>query len=104
MPPPAERQPGVVTTMVEDAELVVRMSGEVDLCLRPQLTALARRLARYDGQAVVDLSDVTFCDGTLAGFLAENLGQGPATVQAPTRILREFLALYGLDRGVRVVG
>jgi anti-anti-sigma regulatory factor len=104
VPPPGEREPGVVTTLMNDAELVIRISGEVDLCLRPQLRALARRLARYHGQAVIDLTDVTFCDGTLAGFLAENLGQGPAIVKAPTRISREFLVLYGLDRGVRVVG
>jgi hypothetical protein len=93
-----------VTTRVNDAELVIRLSGEVDLCLRPQLLALARRLARYDGQAVVDLTDMTFCDGTLAGFLAEALRRGPTSVRAPSRLSREFLLVYGLDRGVRVVG
>jgi hypothetical protein len=93
-----------VTTRVSAAELVIRMSGEVDLCLRPQLLALARQLERHHGPAVVDLTDVTFCDGTLAGFLAEALGPGPPTVHAPSRLSREFLILYGLDRGVRVVG
>ena len=54
-------------------------------------------------QIVVDLSDVTFCDGTVAAFLAEPLGRGPVTVQAPSRRTREFLALYGVGHRLRVV-
>ncbi len=91
------------STAVNGVELVVRMSGEVDLCQRPQLTALARRLAGCGAGVVVDLSEVTFCDGALAGFLADLLGQAPVTVRAPTRLTREFLTLYGVDRWVRVM-
>lgn len=97
MAPPAELAPGVVTTAGDDAELVVRLSGELDLGRRRELDGLARQLARYDGPVVVDLSDVTFGDGTVAGFLAEALGKGSATVRASTRLMREFLVVYGLS-------
>jgi anti-anti-sigma regulatory factor len=84
-------------------ELMVHLSGEVDLCLRPQLLGLTRRLAGHNRSTVVDLSGVKFADGTLAGFLAAAVGQGPVTVRASTRLARELLRLYGLDRDTRVV-
>ena len=104
MPPSAELSTGVVTTSVSDAELVVRLSGDIDLGLRSELKALGRRVARHEGRVIVDLADVQFCDGTVAGFLAEVLSRGSATVRTPNRLAREFLVLYGLDRGVQGSG
>jgi anti-anti-sigma regulatory factor len=102
--PPAERPPGTVTTFVTDEELVVRMSGEIDLCLRPELEALTKTVVGCDGRVVVDVADVTFCDGTLARFLAETLGQEPVAVRGSRRLMRDVISLYGLDRDVRIVG
>ena len=49
MLPPAELLPGDVTSRSNDAELVVRMSGEIDLCFQPQLTALTHASRRTAG-------------------------------------------------------
>lgn len=46
------------------------------------------------------MADLTFCDGTLAGFLAETLGQGPVSVRGPRRLIRETFMVYGLDQGL----
>ncbi len=99
----AEPAPGVVTAQVTDAGLLVRLNGEVDLGLRPELEALAGHLAGYDGRVAVDLTQLTFGDATLAGFLTEALGSAQVTVHAPTRLARELVFLYGLERGLRVV-
>jgi hypothetical protein len=96
MLPPVELPPGGVTTRSYAAKLVVRMSGEIDLCFQPQLAALAQRITAYDGCVVVDLAGLTFGDGTVAAFLAETLSRGAVTVHAPTRLGRELLSLYGL--------
>jgi anti-anti-sigma regulatory factor len=84
-------------------QVTVEMVGEIDLSHRPRLTALARRLGRYSGPVVVDLAGVTFGDATLARFLAETVARGTVTVRAPTRIMREFLALYDVQDAARVV-
>jgi ABC-type transporter Mla MlaB component len=102
--PPAERPPGSVTTFVSDEELLVLLSGEIDLCLRLELEALTRTVVGYDGRVVVDVADVTFCDGTLAAFLAETLGHEPVAVRAPRRLVRDLISLYGVDRDLRIVG
>ena len=97
-----EPAPGVVTALVTDAGLLVELAGEVDLCLRPELETLAGHLAGYDGPAAVDLTQLTFGDATLAAFLAEGLGTAQVAVHAPTRLARELVLLYGLDRDIRV--
>ncbi|MDP9221316.1 MAG: STAS domain-containing protein [Actinomycetota bacterium] len=93
-----------MTTLLNDAELVVRISGEVDLFLQPELEAAAKRVIGYDGQVLVDVAGVTFCDATLARFLSETVDQALVSVHAPSRLVREFLVLYGLARRVPVVG
>jgi anti-anti-sigma regulatory factor len=103
MAPPAERPAGAVTILVNEVELVVRISGEVDLFLQPALEAAAKRVIGYDGQVLVDVAGVTFCDATLAGFLSETSDQALVSVHAPSRLVREFLVLYGLARRVHVV-
>jgi anti-anti-sigma regulatory factor len=102
MAPPAERPAGAVTTLVNDVELVVRISGEVDLFLQPELEAAVKRVIGYHGRVLVDLAGVTFCDATLAGFLSETSDQAPVSVRAPSRLVREFLVLYGLARRVHL--
>jgi hypothetical protein len=97
MPLPADLVPGDVTSRSNGAELVVRMSGEIDLRFQAQLTALTKRIRTFAGCVVVDLADLTFGDGTVAAFVAETLSRGAATVHAPTRLGRELLSLYGLS-------
>ena len=94
MAPSAGSGPGTVTTVVVDGELVVRMAGEIDLALRPELDVVIRQVAEHAGRVILDAGDVTFCDGTLPGFLVELHGGGPVSVRAASRLVGEVLTLY----------
>ena len=52
---------------------------------------------------VVETAQLTFCDATLAAFLAVVAAQGPVRIEHPSRWVREFLTLYGLADRVTVV-
>jgi hypothetical protein len=94
MPTPALPPPGTVTTLARNEELWVRLSGELDLSLRPQLEALIPEVVEYRGRVIVDARSVTFCDGTLPAFLAALVGRKQVDLLAPTRLVREVLTLY----------
>ncbi len=70
--------PFAIRVDVEDASVVVRVSGELDVAASPLLAAvLAGAAAGGPGAVVIDLRDVTFVDTRSAGVIApahERLG------------------------------
>jgi len=56
-------------------ELIVRLSGEIDLSRVPNLVRLEKQLSKEDS-VVIDLSDVTYFDTTFLRFL-RNLRKQP---------------------------
>jgi anti-anti-sigma regulatory factor len=103
MPTPGDAPCGSLKTLIRDAELVVRITGEVDLSLRLGLLAVAEQVTGYRGRTVIELSGVTFADATLAGFLAGLLASRPITVLAPNQQVRDLLRLCGLEHGLHIV-
>ncbi|MDP9218926.1 MAG: STAS domain-containing protein [Actinomycetota bacterium] len=94
---------GGILTIVGPDQTVVRLVGEVDLSMAGEFAQLVRSLPSATAELVLDVSALTFCDASLAGFLAVMLGQIPVTVTGPNRWVLEFLALVGLADQVRIV-
>ena len=89
-----------LTTKLETgSQLVVRVAGEIDIATAEQLQASLDEALKLDGPLVVDMSGVTFIDGSglkaLLRVAASLNGRGPlALINAP-HVLR-LLELAGL--------
>jgi anti-sigma B factor antagonist len=96
------------TTVVGD-DVVISLSGEVDLATIPLLhDNLVRALAHHPGRRlVVDLDGVTFLDDSGLGVLLGAAGSarqagGDLTVVCNSDRLRERLDLTGFSRAVEM--
>ena len=87
---------GGVLTIVGPDQTVVRLDGEIDLSMAGEFAQLVTSLPTATTELVLDVSALTFCDATLAGFLAVMLQHMPVTVSGPNPWVREFLDLTGL--------
>jgi anti-anti-sigma regulatory factor len=94
---------GGILTIVGPDQTVVRLDGDIDLSMAGEFAQLVASLPTATAELVLDVSALTFCDATLAGFLAVMLPNMPITVTGPNRWIREFLALTGLVDQVRIV-
>jgi anti-anti-sigma regulatory factor len=94
---------GGILTIVGPDQTVVRLDGEIDLSMAGEFARLIASLPSATAELVLDVSALTFCDSTLADFLAVMLRHMPVTVTRPNPWLREFLALIGLADQVRIV-
>jgi anti-anti-sigma factor len=94
---------GGILTIIGPDQTVVRLDGEIDLSMAGEFAELVERLPSATAELVLDVSALTFCDATLAGFLAAMLRHMPVAVTRPNPWVAEFLALIGLDDQVRIV-
>jgi anti-anti-sigma regulatory factor len=94
---------GGILTIVGPDQTVVRLDGDIDLSMAGEFAQLVASLPTATAELVLDVSALTFCDATLAGFLAVMLPHMPITVARPNRWIREFLALTGLADQVRIL-
>lgn len=71
----------------EDGRLVVRLSGDLDLTARPELTErVVRRVTTDLAGVTVDMGAVTFCDSSgLGGLLDIRRAAGDAGVEMVLR-------------------
>jgi anti-anti-sigma factor len=92
--------PGRVLTDITPAMSVIRLEGEVDLSMSEDLQHLVRTLPNITSSVVLDVSEVTFCDATLTGFLAAIANRMPITVTPANPRVVELLRLVGLDEFV----
>jgi hypothetical protein len=91
-----ERPSGEILPVVRGGQLTVWLSGEIDLSCAPELATLISWLADLRLPLVVDVSDLTFCDATLAEFLSDAARITEVHVRRPTRLAREFVEVFGL--------
>ena len=86
-----------------DGEMVVCVTGEVDLAAAPRLRAvLEPALPDPGGRLVVDLSETTFIDSSALGVLVRALKRlrhhgGDLVLRHPSRNARRVFQLTGLD-------
>jgi anti-anti-sigma factor len=91
-----------ISADVHRNETVVRLEGEIDLSASEQLEELRRTLPPATRRVVLDVTGVTFCDGTLAGFVADLARVMPVSVRPPHRLVVELLRIAGLAGEVAV--
>jgi anti-anti-sigma regulatory factor len=94
---------GGILIIVGPDQTVVRLEGEIDLSMAPEFANLVASLPSATAELVLDASALTFCDASLAGFLAVMVGEMPVTISRPNPWVREFLGLVGMADRVRIV-
>jgi anti-anti-sigma factor len=94
---------GGILTIVGPDQTVVRLDGEIDLSMAGEFAQLVASLPSATAEIVLDVNALTFCDATLASFLAVMLRHMPVTLTQPSPWVREFLALTGLADQVRIM-
>lgn len=93
---------GTVLTLLEPGRAVVWLSGEIDLVQDPVLAQLAAHLHLFAPHVVVEVSQMTFCDSTVAAFVAEVSRHVPVTVLRPAPAFLELLQVCGLTDRVQI--
>jgi anti-anti-sigma factor len=94
---------GGILTIVGPDQTVVRLDGEIDLSMAGEFAELIASLPTATAELVLDVTALTFCDATLAGFLAVMLRHMPVAVTRPNPWVLEFLAMTGLADQVRIL-
>ena len=96
----ATEQFGGADVTVVDGRLLLRLSGEISMEMRPRLDRVRAEIV-VEGQPVdVDLGAVTFLDSSGIGFLAR-LGienQAEVRVLNASGLTRDLLTLSGLEK------
>ena len=99
---PPEGAAGDVQVFFDEHETLIRLSGEIDLALGPELEDAGRDAIDRGEPVRIDVTHVTFIDSIGLGFLARlasaghNDGCPPRLIGASPRI-SETVALAGLD-------
>lgn len=93
---------GILTTITPE-RTVVRLEGEMDMSMSDEFGLLLMSLPTATAELVLDVSGLTFCDCTLAHFVANMAEQLPVSVASPNRWMVEFLRLVDLAGRVRIL-
>jgi anti-anti-sigma factor len=94
---------------LNDSEAVLRVSGEVDIVVAPELREAIGRAFDYGARTlVVDCTDLTFIDSSGLGALVEGHTRAEKdgasfVLRNPGTFLMKLLATTGLDRVLAVV-
>jgi STAS domain len=88
---------GGILTTISPGRTVVRLEGEIDLSMSAEFAELLLSLPATTAQLVLDTAGLTFCDSTLAHFVAAMSKEMPVTFAAPNRWILEFLRLVNID-------
>jgi hypothetical protein len=97
---------GWVISVLHDDHLVVWLCGQIDLSAEPDLATIATQLPVAAREIVIDSSWLTFCDLTVARFVAALPADVAVTARQPSRLFLDVLSACGvvsrlkLDRAV----
>ena len=93
---------GTVQTFLEPGRAVVWLTGEIDLAVDPVLAQLAAHLHLFAPHVVLEVSQMTFCDSTVAAFVADVSRRIPVTVLRPPATFLDLLKVCGLTDRIQV--
>ncbi len=82
-----------VITVLQPRQVVVWLLGEIDVAAAGELEVIASQVPRVRDRLVVDLSGVSFCDVTLARFIAISRERVEVRVRNPPRLARDLISL-----------
>jgi anti-sigma B factor antagonist len=98
--PDGLRRPAVEGVERRNADVIVRLAGEIDLYNSGEVGAALEQITRDQPErVVVDLTEVEFVDSTALGTLIEarkRLANGRLVLAAPGRDVRRALEVAGL--------
>ena len=94
---------GGILTIVGPLQTFVRLEGEIDMSMSEEFGQLLLSLPSTTAELVLDVTGLTFCDCTLANFVASMLSYMPITVTPRNPWVIEFLQLVQLFDRVRIV-
>lgn len=101
---PAQSLPGTIPTDLDGQQAVIWLEGDVDLAMAGELSRVPA-LPQRVGEVVLDVSGMTFCDGTLTDFIDAMLEHRTVRLRQPRPLTTEFLRAVGLaDRLCLVTG
>jgi anti-anti-sigma factor len=91
-------------TLVDDAEVVVALSGELDITNIEKLaSAVSQALARNPDRLVVDLSRLRFADSSgIALWVNWSTRVDDIELRQPSPLLRKVIGSMGLSRTLHV--
>jgi hypothetical protein len=93
---------GSVLTVLRPERLIVWLFGQVDLDLAPELALISAQAPGATHHLVIDSSQATFVDGTLAGFIAQVQPRMTVTIRRPTLLVLDLLWVSGVRDSVKV--
>jgi hypothetical protein len=93
---------GWVISLLHDDQVVVWLCGEIDLTVEPALAVVATQLPAAARELVIDSSWLTFCDLTVATFVAALPPEIAVTVRRPSRLLLDLLSVAGLESRLKL--
>lgn len=93
---------GDVQVFFDERETLIRLSGEVDLALGPELEDAGRDAIDRGEPVRIDVTQMTFIDSIGLGFLARLASAGhlegrPPVLVGTSALVRQTIALAGLD-------
>ena len=90
-------------TLVMDDEVILRLSGDIDMLSAPNFAAASIHLDGAAARIVFDMAEVTFMDSAGLSVLAGTMRRlertgGSLRLRRPSRQVRQILTISGLDQ------
>jgi ABC-type transporter Mla MlaB component len=102
VPSPCIEPVGSVLPVLRPERVIVWLFGQIDLDLAPELARISAQAPRAAPHLVIDTSQVTFVDGTLARFICEVQPQMTVTMRRPPPLVLDLLSVTGVRDSVKV--
>jgi RNA polymerase sigma-70 factor (ECF subfamily) len=100
--PPSFLEPSPLLISLEHEHAVVWLHGEIGLSLAEDLTTFAAHLRQLGLPVYLEVSQMTFCDSTLANFLDDLLREVPVAICQPHKPLVQLLQIWDLAHRVLI--
>jgi hypothetical protein len=99
---PTPALPGTISTILDGQRAVIWLQGDIDLAMAGELGRVQALLPRHITHLLLDLSRMTFCDGTLTAFIDAMLEHHTVSVSQPSPLATDYLRTVGLADDLRL--